>query len=108
MVNAIYILKTEGTEKWKIMPVIKQITGRTQYVAGCLQVGIWESAETSEIMVNEQWRSLDDLKKHINSKLYKKMLSALEMSTEMPVVSFMESDRNQGFELIEEVLNVED
>jgi quinol monooxygenase YgiN len=104
MVNAVYILKVDEKVGDSIYEILNLVTSRTQYKPGCLQAGIWRNDERSELMLYEIWNSKVDLEKHITSALYKRLLVALEMSTEKPVVRFSECDKVNGIEVIEEVM----
>lgn len=105
MVNASYIFKVREETASSLLPVLRQITGRTQDVRGCLQSTIWQNETNHELMIREIWQSIDYFKAHINSGLYKKMLSALEMSDELPVIQFIDCNQINGIEFIEELMH---
>jgi len=105
MVNASYIFKVREETASSLLPVLRQITGRTQDVRGCLQSTIWQNETNQELMIRELWQSIDYFKAHINSGLYKKMLAALEMSDELPVIQFIDCNQINGIEFIEELMH---
>lgn len=104
MVNASYIFKVSADTSHALLPILRQITGRTQDVRGCLQSVIWHNETNHELMIRELWQSIDCFKAHIQSELYKRMLSALELSEDLPVVQFFDCEQINGIEFLEELL----
>lgn len=52
----------------------------------------------------EEWRSLDDLKQHLKSAAFRKILAVMELATSAPTVEFDEITSRRGFDLVEEIL----
>ena len=104
MVKAVYTLKAKIGSSRSLYEVLKSISNRTRYMAGCMESEIWYKKETSTIMLSESWRSMKDLKMHIVSPPYRQMLAALELSSVKPVISFYECGQIRSIDLIEEVL----
>jgi quinol monooxygenase YgiN len=68
------------------------------------RVGCWISDEDSlqnRIIYGEQWETEETLHEHIRSDLYRRLLSAIELSERPPEVVFYYTNRTAGFELIE-------
>ncbi len=105
MINASYIFKVSEETTHSLMPILKQITGRTQDVRGCLHSAIWKDDSNRELMIRELWQSRDCFKAHIKSGLYKRLLAALEMSEDLPVIQFIDCNQINGIELIEELMH---
>jgi quinol monooxygenase YgiN len=108
MIKAIYILKARSGSSRSLNDLLRLISNRTRYMAGCSESEIWYNKETSCIMLNELWRSMKDLENYIVTQQYKQMLAALELSAVKPVISFCECEKIRGFDLIEEVLMNQD
>ena len=106
MIKAIYVLKGNNGSLKGLSDLLTVIAGRTGCVPGCVSSETWINRETSEIMLMEAWRSMDDLKIHINSQLYKRLLGAIEMSSRKPKISFFDCDIVRGIDLIEEVMTI--
>lgn len=104
MLLAIYIIKGKGESVDDITEILNLVTSRTQYKTGCLQSSLWRSDDRSELMLFETWNSRADLEKHIGSAIYKKLLLALDMASEKPVIRFSDCENIRGMELIEEVM----
>jgi quinol monooxygenase YgiN len=104
MVKAVYILKAKSGTSRSLNDLLRLISNRTRYIAGCTESEIWYNKETSNIMLNELWRSMKDLENYIVSQQYKQMLAALEISSVKPVISFYDCGQIRGIDLIEEML----
>ena len=104
MVKALYVLKASPGSSKDLVDLLNVISGRTGYQVGCEKSQVWHNRQTSEIMLFESWRSIEDLMVHINSKLFKRLLAAMEMSSSEPLVTYMECENVRGMDLIEEVI----
>lgn len=54
-------------------------------------------------LLHEEWSSLSDLESHINSPLYRRLLSAMELCITNPEVIFMDGNNKRGMEWVEQV-----
>ena len=104
MIEAIYVLRANEGSLEDLADLLKIISGRTSYQIGCMHSHIWYNMEKSEIMLMESWKSVDDLMIHISSKLFKRLLAAMEMSSAKPEISYYKCENYRGMDLIEEVL----
>jgi quinol monooxygenase YgiN len=103
MIQAVYILKTDKKSAKNLIDLLNMVSSRIQFSPGCLQSDIWNKSDSKEIIVFEMWRSRAELENHISSPLYHYMLSALDMSSEKPVIRFSECKNMQGMEMIEKI-----
>jgi quinol monooxygenase YgiN len=82
--------------------ILRSVQDLTRPSAGCL--GCWLSEEDSlhnHIRYAEQWETEEALHDHICSHLYLRLLAALELSKQLPEVTFYYTAATKGFELIE-------
>jgi quinol monooxygenase YgiN len=82
--------------------ILRSVQDLTRPSAGCL--GCWLADEdplNNSIRYAEQWDSEEALHDHIRSHLYLRVLAALELSKQLPEVSFYYTTATKGFELIE-------
>ena len=86
MVFAYYIIKINQGTHSQVHELMALVAARTQVRQGCLKSSLWRSDDSSELMLLEVWRSMQDLERHIGSSLYRKLLYALEMSAGEPTV----------------------
>ena len=104
MINSVYILEAKNGSSRELINLLKLISGRTAYQIGCLSSRVWVDKDTSQVMLMETWKTLDDLILHINSKLFRRLLAAMEMGASKPEVKFFECNSERGMDFIEEVL----
>lgn len=109
MVQANYIIKY-GEEKnaLEIYEILNMVIRRLRYTSGCEQSDLWKNEDQQEFLVSEIWKTKEDFDRHVNSILFKRFLTAIEMSTEPPQISISECDHINGIELIEDAMKLAD
>ena len=69
---------------------------------GCVSSACYESRDGERtVLYVEQWKSREDLHRHIQSNLYNRVISAMEFANEPPEIRFYEVSKPNGMELIE-------
>jgi quinol monooxygenase YgiN len=104
VVFSIIRLFPAARQRTQVLDLLRSIQDLTMPSAGCL--GCWVSEQDYSqyhIRYVEQWESEEALHNHIRSDLYRRVLSAMELSKRQPEIVFYHADKSQGFELIEEV-----
>ena len=105
MITAVYILKTSYKQSNDLLEVLKSIIGRTQSSPGCLKADIWSNYEDPEsFMVYEVWKTKEIMELHLKSKVFRRMIAVMEMSSIEPEIKFIESDHQYGMEWLQGVL----
>ena len=90
----------------ELLDVLRSIRGPTLAMNDCLECGIWEGDEDGgEILFLVYWQSWEAFMQHVRSHLYARMLAALELSREEPVVSFYDVTAIRGMDFINAVRN---
>ncbi len=88
----------------EILCIFRSIKGPVLAKNGCLDCLISEEdGDEGAIIFMEQWQSWEDFTRHIRSEIYSKILEAMELSREMPNVSFYEVSAIKGMELLSAV-----
>jgi quinol monooxygenase YgiN len=104
MVFANIRLSPARRNRAKLLEILRSVRRLTIVRPGCL--GCWldeEDALHNPIRYGEQWASEDDLYEHIRSRLYRQILTAIELSRQPPDVTFHYVSNSKGMELIEAV-----
>jgi len=86
----------------QVIEILRSVQDLTRPSPGCL--GCWLSDEDplhNHIRYAEQWETEEALHDHIRSHLYLRLLTALELSKQLPEVTFYYASATKGFELIE-------
>ena len=82
--------------------ILRSMQGRLEICPDYLGSSIVERDEPcSHIIYSEQWNSEEAVFKHIQSKLYRRVLAVIELSTRPPMVTFYFVLATTGMELIE-------
>ena len=76
--------------------------GPTAVESGCLSCRILqESSAPQAFCYQAQWKTQDDLLRHIRTEHYKRLLALMELGTTPPVVEFHTVTETEGLDLIE-------
>ncbi len=72
---------------------------------GCLRSEVFYSKkERTTLIIYEQWETLQDYQKNIQSDLFKQIISLCELSVEKPKIRVFESVAVSGWSVIEKYL----
>jgi quinol monooxygenase YgiN len=86
----------------EVLRILKSIAEQNRIQRGCLSCRIYKDAEEDNVfMFEEMWRSEEDLKNHLRSKEYGKLLMVVETALQNPEIRFNTITRQNGFERIE-------
>ena len=76
--------------------------GPTAVESGCVSCRILqEGSDLDAFCYQAQWRSRDDLLRHLRSEHYKRLLMLMDLGSEPPVVEFHTVAETRGLDLIE-------
>ena len=85
-----------------VLEVLRSIEGPVRAQLGCADCRIYEDKGVDQaVVLVERWESQEALEEHIRSDSYRRILSALEMSSAPPEVCFDYVSSSEGMELIE-------
>lgn len=95
-------------ERQEALDILRSLRGPLQVRQDCLSCEIYEAYESEgEILYVEQWRSPEALQRHIQSALYMRILTAMELAAKAPEIWFHEVAESKGMELIEALRSCE-
>jgi quinol monooxygenase YgiN len=81
--------------------------GPTQVESGCMDCRILQEAQEPHSFCYEaQWKTPDDLMRHLRSEHYKRLLVLMDLGEEPPVVQFHTVTETKGLDLIQHARNV--
>jgi quinol monooxygenase YgiN len=81
--------------------------GPTQVESGCMDCRILqEDNEPRSFRYEAQWKTQDDLMRHLRSEHYKRLLVLMDLGEEPPVVEFHTVTETKGLDLIQRARNV--
>jgi quinol monooxygenase YgiN len=74
----------------------------TQFTPGCLGCDIYRDLRERYVLLFEQWwETQADLDRYLRSDPYRRVILAMEMATEHPLIRFSEISCSGGLETIE-------
>jgi quinol monooxygenase YgiN len=83
------------------MQILRFMIERTKAEAGCISCSVYHDTENEHLVVfEERWRSDADLKRHLSSDDYQKVLLVMEMCINHPEVNFYSVADSGGVEII--------
>ena len=93
----------------EVIDSLLSMKGPTRVSAGCLDCSLaeMENEDTPTIIYIELWNSWEDLRRHIRSRNYNRLLESLELSCLPPSVIFYQISEVKGMEVIEAELGPE-
>jgi quinol monooxygenase YgiN len=84
------------------MGILRSVAERTRVQPGCLSCRIYQDAQEEDvIMIEELWKSQEDLDRHLRSAEYRHVLLVVEMAHEQPEFRFNDVSHATGLETIE-------
>ncbi len=82
-------------------------SGPTTAEAGCISCRVLqEKNESRAIHYQAQWKTTEDLLRHLSADHYKRLLGLMELGNGPPLVEFHTVSETKGFDLIERARNV--
>jgi quinol monooxygenase YgiN len=102
MIQATIRMTIPHQKSGEALRIFKSITEQCLAEPGCLSYHIYEDLQEKNVfMLEEVWRSEEDLNLHLCSEDYRNLLLVLEMATKVPEIRFDTISSSRGIETIE-------
>lgn len=102
MIQALIEMEFAPDKIHEALQILQSIVERTRAEAGCISCSVYKNTETErQIVFAQEWRSDDDLQRHLRSEEYKRVLLVMEMACMPPEVRFDTIAGTSGVETIE-------
>ena len=103
MVRSIIRMLIPLEKQSEALEIIGSMIEQTQFEPGCVSCRLYRGVEDARaIMFEELWLSEEDLKRHLQSDKYHKVLLVVEMAVEPPEIRFDIIAHSTGVERIEQ------
>ncbi|HUI68660.1 MAG TPA: antibiotic biosynthesis monooxygenase [Nitrospirota bacterium] len=107
MIHSTIRLIVSPEKREEALAILLLMAKRGRVEPGCISCRIYRDAlEERIIMIEEEWKNEEDLKRHLRSDEYRNVLIAMEMAVELPEVKFETILRTNGIETIETARSV--
>ncbi len=92
----------------EIVRVLRSLIEPTRVETGCISCGLYKDMHDPSIIIwVEEWKTQDDLERHLRSRQYKKILAAFDMSNAQPDMRFNTVVETRGMQLIADARGME-
>jgi quinol monooxygenase YgiN len=103
MILANIRMRIPPQKRGEVLGILRSTVEMNQVLPGCLSCRIYEDLqEDNVIMLEELWRTEEELEQHLRSNEYRRVLLIMEMALQHPEVRFNRISSSSGFETIEE------
>ena len=86
----------------EVLKILRSVAEQCRYDRGCLCCHIYgDLQEKNVLMLEEVWRTEEDLDLHLRSDEYRNLLLVLEMALKQPEIRFDTISSSTGIEAIE-------
>jgi quinol monooxygenase YgiN len=103
MVHSTIRLVLPSDKRGEALEVLTSMAERSRDDPGCVSCRVyWDAQEENVLMVEDVWRSEEDLRRHLRSDDYRYSLLVVDMAIEPPEIRFHAISRSTGIETIEE------
>lgn len=84
------------------LQILRSIVERTRAEPGCVSCSVYQDSEReNQIIFAQEWKSEENLQRHLRSEEYRKVLLVMEMALEPPEIRFDTITGSGGVEVIE-------
>ena len=88
------------------LEILEAVKAQTQFDPSCISTQLYRGVdEVRAVMVEELWKSEEDILHHLQSEAYRRVLLVVEMSEEPPEIRFDMISCSSGVETIEKARN---
>lgn len=88
--------------------ILGSVAERTRVQPGCISCRVYyDVQEEHVIMIEEVWKSEEDLDQHLRSADYRDVLLVVEMAAREPEIKFSAFSESSGVETIEKAISGE-
>ena len=106
MVHSTIRLLIAAKKRNEVLGILSSVAERCRIEPGCISCHVYQDTEEERVvMLEEIWRSEKDLKRHLRSEEYLKVLLSVEMALKPPEIRFNTISHSTGFETIEKARN---
>ena len=106
MIHATVRMNLPGEKVKEALEILRPMAERTKVEPGCISCRIYrDDQDEHTILVEEFWKSQEELERHLRAPEYRNVLLVVEMAHEKPEISFCEFSGSSGLETIEKAMS---
>jgi quinol monooxygenase YgiN len=102
MIQSTIRMTMPSKKRDETLRILRSVVEQCRYNPGCLSFHIYEDCQEKNILMLEQvWRSEEDLTLHLRTDEYRNLLLVLELALKQPEIKFDTISSSTGIETIE-------
>ena len=102
MIHATVKIVTGSDKRDAALAILYSMAERTKAESGCISCNVYRDAqEHRTILLEEIWKSEEDLNRHLRSDEYRNVLLVMELAVKQPEIRFETISGITGIETIE-------
>lgn len=102
MIISVLRLLPISDQREAVLRILRSMTAQTMAKPGCVCCGVYEGyGFNPRVLYLEEWTSEEEMHRHIQSELYLRVLTAMDLSKDEPQISFHHVSSTEHIELIE-------
>ena len=100
---AILRLRPAPDRKECFVSALQTISALAEATPGCLESSLYRATgEDGVFLYFERWSSGEDLKRHLRTESYRKLLFLIELAADVPALSFYDVVTHRGMDAVSE------
>jgi len=103
MILAMVKISPDPVKRQELIDILLTVKGPALATSGCRSSSVYEEYDETAIVYLELWDTEVELKQHIRSSLYSRLLEAMELSVNTPEIYYYTIAKEAGINLISEV-----
>ena len=101
LVTARMVVKSK--QRRALLETVKGLLGPKRYEKGCLSYRLYQDSEDrNAFYLVEEWKTQEDLERHIRSEDYRMILAAMDLCAEAPDIRFHTVSQTRGMDYLHE------
>jgi len=102
MIHGTIRMPLPGRKIEEALEILRSFAEQTRFDPGCISCRIYHDVQEEHvIMIEELWRSQEELEQHLRSTKYRNVLLVVEMAHKEPEIRFSAFSHSTGIETIE-------
>lgn len=103
MILAMVKISPDPAKRQELIDILLTVKGPALATSGCRSCSVYEEYDETAVVYLELWDTESEMRQHIRSPLYSRLLEAMELSVNSPEISFYTIAKTVGINLIGEV-----
>jgi quinol monooxygenase YgiN len=95
-------LLPQSDKRQAMIDILKSMQALTRPKPDCICCTVYEQAnDTHAVLYVEQWQTKEAFDRHVQSSMYMRLLTAIELGSDAPDIQFHVVSQTSGIEMIE-------